>query len=119
MTFETSLLASGGHFVRTSQRPEGFIVLAFLMSVASGSCVGDLGWAWSISDGHLRGHRTGDRRRSGLFLFLLICGTAFTANAMSDALIEGPMGGIWSWTIDDVGHAATWPHQHSPEALLR
>ena len=35
------------------------------------------------------------------------------------ALIEGPMGGIWSWTIDDVGHAATWPHQHSPEALLR
>ena len=46
--------------------------------------------------GHLRGHRTGDRRRSGLFLFLLICGTAFMANAMSDALIESPMGGIWS-----------------------
>ena len=93
-------------------------MLAFLMSVASRSRVGDLGWAWSIFDGHLKGHRTGDRRRSGLFLFLLTCGTTLMANVMPDALIKGPMGGIWSWTIDDVGHAATWPHQHSPEAFL-
>jgi hypothetical protein len=39
------------------------------------------------------------------------------ANASFDVFIEGPMGGIWLWTIYGVGLAAVWAYGHHPEIL--
>jgi hypothetical protein len=50
-------------------------------------------------------------------LFLLAYWLAFMANASFDVFIEGPMGGIWFWTIFGTGLAALWIQKHFPEAL--
>jgi len=38
-------------------------------------------------------------------------------NASFDVLLEGPMGGIWFWTVYGVGLAAMWIYQRYPEIL--
>jgi hypothetical protein len=38
-------------------------------------------------------------------------------NAAFDVFIEGPMGGIWFWTIYGIGLASVWLYKHSPEVL--
>jgi hypothetical protein len=42
---------------------------------------------------------------------------AFMANASFDVFIEGPMGGIWFWTIYGVGLAAMWCFSYRPHVL--
>ena len=40
---------------------------------------------------------------------------AFMANASFDVFIEGPMGGIWLWTVFGAGLAAVWTYRRHPE----
>ena len=42
---------------------------------------------------------------------------AFMINAAFDVFLEGPMGGIWFWTIYGVGLAAMWLYKHDPAVL--
>ena len=52
-----------------------------------------------------------------MFLFLLAYWLAFMINTAFDVFLEGPMGGIWFWTIYGVGLAALWLYRHDPAAL--
>ena len=76
-----------------------------------------LSWGCEIFGGYLRSHWTGDRRWSGLFLFLLTYWVAFMINAAFDVFLEGPMGGVWFWTIYGIGLSAMWLYRHRPEVL--
>lgn len=53
-----------------------------------------------------RARGRGEEAWQGIFLFLLAYATAFLVNASFDVYLEGPMGGIWFWTVFGVGLAA-------------
>jgi hypothetical protein len=78
-----------------------------------------LSWACGLLGGYVRSHRRGDRHWPGVFLFLLAYWLAFMINATFNVFLEGPMGGIWFWTIYGVGLAALWLYRHQPEVLDR
>ncbi len=63
-------------------------------------------WGVGILVGYLRARRARFRPLSNLYLFLLAYWTAFLINASFDVFLEGPMGGIWFWTVYGVGLAA-------------
>jgi len=65
-----------------------------------------LTWAVAIGRAYLESRHAGDVRWSGLFLFLAAYWMACLINASFDVFLEGPMGGIWFWTIYGVGLAA-------------
>jgi hypothetical protein len=74
-------------------------------------------WFVSIGDAHLRARRRGQQRWAGFFLFLFAFYTAFFCNASFDVFLEGPMGGIWFWTIYGTGIGALWVWRNQPEVL--
>jgi O-antigen ligase len=76
-----------------------------------------LSWSCGVLGGYLRSRRAGDERWANLFLFLLAYWTAFMVNATFDVFLEGPMGGIWFWTVYGVGLAAVWLYRHDPGVL--
>jgi hypothetical protein len=76
-----------------------------------------LSWGGSMCLAYFRAHIRGDDRWSGLYLFLLAYWLAFMANASFDVFIEGPMGGIWFWTVFGVGLAALSIERNFPETL--
>jgi hypothetical protein len=76
-----------------------------------------LHWACSLLGGYVRSRRAGERRWTGLFLFLLAYWLAFMINTAFDVFLEGPMGGIWFWTIYGIGMAALWTYKHHPAVL--
>ena len=76
-----------------------------------------LSWACSLLAGYIRSLREGDPRWTNVFLFLLAYWMAFMINTAFDVFLEGPMGGIWFWTVYGVGLAAAWLHKHNPAVL--
>ena len=76
-----------------------------------------LGWGWAMASGYLRCRRSGEEKWAALLLFLMAYGTAFTINTSFDVFIEGPMGGVWYWSVYGFGLAALWLHRHDPSAL--
>jgi hypothetical protein len=76
-----------------------------------------LTWAYAMIDGLFHACRRNDPRWSGLFVFLLAFWLAFMLNAAFDVYIEGPMGGIWLWSVFGLGLGAVWIHKHHPEVL--
>ena len=74
-------------------------------------------WAAEVINRYFQAKAAGQRRWQGLFLFLFLYWGAFMANASFDVFIEGPMGGIWLWTIYGVGLAAVWAYRRCPEVL--
>ncbi len=65
-----------------------------------------LSWAAAIVRSLLRARKREEDGWHGLFLFLLAYWTAFMVNITFDVFIEGPMGGIWFWTLFGVGLGA-------------
>ena len=65
-----------------------------------------LSWGWAILQAYRRTRRIGLHRWASLFIFLLGYWVAFDVNACFDVFLEGPMGGIWYWTVVGVGLAA-------------
>jgi hypothetical protein len=76
-----------------------------------------LAWALMIFDAFIRAARANERRWLGLFVCLLAYWAAFIATISFDVFLEGPVGGIWFWTIFGVGVAAARIHKYHPEAL--
>jgi hypothetical protein len=74
-------------------------------------------WFGSVGMAMLRSRRRGQRRWSGLFLFLFAYYMAFLINASFDVYLEGPMGGIWFWSIYGTGVGALWVYRNRPEVL--
>ena len=64
-------------------------------------------WAISILRSLLLARARAEDGWHGLFLFLLAYWSAFMVNITFDVFIEGPMGGIWYWSLFGVGLGAT------------
>ena len=65
-----------------------------------------LWWLGSIARAWAGARREGQVRWAGALAFLGIYGVAFLINASFDVFLEGPMGGIWFWTVLGVGLSA-------------
>ena len=63
-------------------------------------------WGVAVLRSLLTARRRGEDGWHGVFLFLLAYWAAFMVNTTFDVFIEGPMGGIWFWTLFGVGLAA-------------
>jgi hypothetical protein len=74
-------------------------------------------WLSSVGDTYLRARRRGQQRWAGAMLFLFAYYLAFMINGSFDVFIEGPMGGIWFWTIFGVGVGALWCWRSYPDVL--
>jgi hypothetical protein len=76
-----------------------------------------LSWACSLFRAYVRSQRAGDHRWARLFVFLLAYWLAFMINTTFDVYLEGPMGGIWFWTVYGVGLSSLWLYRYHPTAL--
>jgi hypothetical protein len=74
-------------------------------------------FALAILDRYYKTRRSGDVRWNGLFLFIGAYWLAFLINASFDVFLEGPMGGIWFWSVYGFGVGALWIFKHHPEVL--
>jgi len=74
-------------------------------------------WMFSVAETYLRCRRREQQRWGGLFLFLFCFYLAFMINGSFDVFIEGPMGGIWFWTVYGTGVGALWVWRNHPEVL--
>jgi len=63
-----------------------------------------------------RARRRGQPAWQGLFFFLGVYWMAFLINGSFDVYLEGPMGGIWFWTVYGTGIGAAMVHRR--EELL-
>ncbi len=63
-----------------------------------------------------RATAAGDHLWRSLFVFILAYWCGFMLNASFDVFIEGPMGGVWFWSLIGVGVAAVWVYRHDPAA---
>jgi hypothetical protein len=78
-----------------------------------------MAWGFPIFYRYLECRRRGDPRWSGVFLVLLTYWTAELCNASFDVDLEGPMGGIWFWTVYGTGMAALVIHRRWPEIMYQ
>lgn len=76
-------------------------------------------WCWLGVSAWLRARRRDDVRWQGLLAILAGYWIAFCINASFDVYFEGPMGGIWFWTVWGVGVAAFTLERTRPEVLDR
>jgi hypothetical protein len=74
-------------------------------------------WGWGVLKSFVQSRRAGEVRWSGLFLFLMAYWLAFMINTTFDVFIEGPVAGIWFWTIYGVGLAAVWLYRNNRSAF--
>lgn len=72
-------------------------------------------WALGILDAYIRSRFAGQNRWAGLFMFLLIYWMLIMINACFDPYIEGPMGGVWLWSVWGVGLAAMYLRKTNPD----
>jgi O-antigen ligase len=72
-------------------------------------------WAFGILDCYIRSRWAGKQRWAGLFMFLLIYWALIMFNACFDPYIEGPMGGVWLWSVWGVGLAAMYLRKTEPD----
>ena len=78
-----------------------------------------LGWAVAVLRFYVKSRLNHHDDWSGLFLVLLVYWLGFMINATFDVFIEGPMGGIWYWSIYGVGLAGMWIYRRNPAMPLR
>ena len=71
-------------------------------------------WVAKMSTAYRQSRRDGQPRWSKLYLFLLAYWMAYMVNATFDVYLEGPMGGIWFWTLFGIGLAAPAVQAKSP-----
>jgi O-antigen ligase len=64
-------------------------------------------WAAALVAGIVRARRRGDETWARLFLLILCYGIGLLIDASFDVTLEGPMAGIWFWSIFGTGAAAT------------
>jgi len=76
-----------------------------------------MAWAATLFFAYIRATRAGDRKWANLFVVLLVYWLAFLTNASFDVFLEGPMGGIWYWSLMGIGVGATKVYQRAPQVL--
>jgi hypothetical protein len=63
-----------------------------------------------------RASMQGDQAWRRLFVFILAYWCGFMINASFDVFIEGPMGGVWFWSLMGLGVASVWVYRRDPGA---
>lgn len=66
----------------------------------------NLAWAIAMLNEYVRSVRSNRKDWSAVFLWLMAYWLAFMANASFDVFLEGPVGGVWFWSIFGAGLAA-------------
>jgi hypothetical protein len=74
-------------------------------------------WLREMLRAYAASRAAGQRRWSALFLFLVAYWAAFLANASFDVALEGPMAGVWFWTLFGLGIAAGRVRELAPWTL--
>jgi O-antigen ligase len=97
---------------------------ATMTILARSGVIGLLAWlsllgTWSITllRAMLRARQRQDRQWSALFAFLLAYFLALFVNASFDVYLEGPVGGIWFWSVLGVGIGATLIYRQQVDEL--
>ncbi len=83
-------------------------------------CAVQAAWLLGLLNAYLTARRRGrriDHRWAMWFALLLAYWTALMFNAAVDVYFEGPMGGIWYWSIIGLGVASVYLYHHHPQAL--
>ena len=75
-------------------------------------------WFLSMLRGAFAAKRKNLYQWHGIFCFLMCYWIALNANASFDVFLEGPMGGIWLWSVMGFGIAARYHFDRSPEIAL-
>jgi hypothetical protein len=76
-------------------------------------------WIFCVGRAYWKSRRANGARWRGVFFFLGAFWLAFLINASFDVYLEGPMGGIWFWSVFGVGAAATWVYERRPEVMYQ
>lgn len=76
-----------------------------------------IGWFINCLIGWYHAYIKNDRAWMGLWAFLIAYALAIHVNAFFDVFLEGPMGGIWYWSIFGTGIAARIIQQRNPLLL--
>lgn len=76
-----------------------------------------IAWLWEMARAYRASRRRGRTRWARLFLFLIAYWLAMIVNASFDVALEGPMAGVWFWSVIGVGLAAARIHRRSPGVL--
>jgi hypothetical protein len=98
-----------GDFARSLRSPHsGHLTVLARMGVPGLAlwALAQFTWAGGMLVGYIRSRRTGAEPQARLYLFLLAYWVSFMVNASFDVFLEGPMAGIWFWTLYGVGLAA-------------
>ena len=77
-----------------------------------------LSWLRQMCSRYRESRRARHEPWARLFLFLIAYWVAFMTNATFDVYLEGPMGGIWFWTVFGTGMAAVSLYRRVPGLLL-
>ena len=76
-----------------------------------------LTWFGMIIRAWWRAREAKASRWMAVFAVLVAYWIAMHLNAAFDVYFEGPMGGIWFWTVFGVGIGAAYIHRRSPHVL--
>ena len=74
-------------------------------------------WLCLMAGLYMRARRRDQETWARLAVLLATIWIALTVHASFDVFFEGPMGGIWLWSVIGIGIAADWVHRHHPEVL--
>ncbi len=74
-------------------------------------------WFWTVGSAWWRAKLADQRRWMALFAWLSAVWIAGLVNASFDVFLEGPMGGIWIWTVVGAGLAASRLQRTHPTLL--
>ncbi len=76
-----------------------------------------LAWFGAVVSAWLRARRDRQRRWTAVLAWLAAVWLACLVNASFDVFLEGPMGGVWLWTVVGIGVAAVRLQRSHPDLL--
>ena len=80
-------------------------------------CLLQVAWLYAVTNGYYRARRLGDAGWAMTFGLLFCYWLGIMWNASFDVYLEGPMGGLWYWTVIGVGVAAARLQVTHPQLL--
>lgn len=72
-------------------------------------------WFFQLFFAALEARRRRDYNWAGIFIFFMAYWLSFMVNGSFDVFLEGPMGGIWFWSLMGAGLGALHIYRHNPE----
>lgn len=76
-----------------------------------------MAWFAMIVNAYLLARQRKDGNWAMFFALLTAYWMSLNINAAVDVYFEGPMGGVWFWSITGLGVGAVWVFKHHPEVM--